>query len=230
MVKTHKRGPRSARKGELCPLQLRRTPLAELEHDVEELSIIVQYGDRMHLEVFDSCSHAQEDISAHGGFHSIGPLCGFMRLRRLRVSAEILIGKPSLSNRYFSTLRHEEVSLAAFYSPQQEKAFYEHLPKAIEVLIIVDCPNAMYGCIRRFLQSAHIPPRLKRIELAYTCPAPNNRHWPLAEMSEWMSDSDSEWCYRFPGESFATKKQLEDFALGRGLVLIQRIDENYNDF
>jgi hypothetical protein len=134
----------------------------------ERVSIIVRYRDPMDRMNYDACRDRDGYISAHGGFHTLGSLSGFRKLRCLRVSAQILIGNPSLNNRYFSTLSDDEISQAAVYTPPQEEAFYRHLPKAIEVLIIIDCPNAMYGCIKRFLQSAHVPPKPKRIELAYT--------------------------------------------------------------
>ena len=85
----------------------------------------------------------------------------------------------------------------------------------------------MYGCTKCFLQSSHIPPKLKQIELAYTYPAHDLRGGILDEMGLWMSGGNSEWCLNFPGETWATKKEIEDSAVGRGVVLLQMIDENY---
>ena len=204
----HRPSSRRSREVGLSLRHVRKMLLTDSEYSLEELSIVVRY------------------VSAQAGHAPLGSLSSLTKLRYIRASAHVLIGKPTLaSNSYLRT--PWEVAQEGFYSPLQEENFYDSLPNSIEALILIDCPNAMYGCIKRLLQSSHSLQRLKRIELGYTYPWPHQEDWRLGKMSEWLSGVNFDWCGMFPGENWATKKELEDLALQRGIVLVQKMDECY---
>jgi hypothetical protein len=199
---------------------LRRQLLSNIEDDVEELSVIIRPNKTISNVTLWSRPPTE-------GIYNINPISSFPKLRALKTSAQMVLGTPYAMWPSQSGLSFERTWQAAVYLPRQEQWFYENLPKRIESLIIVDCPNAIYGCIKYFLKSSHVPHNLKHIELAYTYPTLDKTGRTLAAMDHWMADGDSEWSPMFPGEEFATKQQLEDLARGNGITLIQRIDENY---
>jgi hypothetical protein len=145
------------------------------------------------------------------GSDSIGPLKGFKKLRHLEFSATMLMGNPLLLpgkglqiSYSCEFLPHSTQVCQHFtYTSEQEIAFYQHLPEAMEALIIL----AIYGCIRRFLESDYVPPRLKRVELTYLFPALGLGN-------------------PFPGEEQVIVNYLEDLAIQKGIALIQSVDQN----
>lgn len=209
----------------------RRQHLSPFEGDIEELSVII----RPRKSITNVCLPSRPfttPLEIDRLYPS--PVSSFPKLRVLTASANMLLGPPYAlwspqMSPLLSNLNFEEACQTAKYYIEQMTRFYKDLPKKIESLVIIDCPNAMYQCIWRLLESPRLPHNLKHIELAYTYPPLDKTGKSLAAMKEWMAGRDSIWEKRFPGAVFATKKRLEDLARTRGITLVQRIDEKYGE-
>ena len=210
------------READVNPAFVRTRLLSGLEQSVEELSIIIRLLDP---ELLSKWRITKDTRLSHCG---IGSLRDFTQLRVLKMTARILIGNPA-HDQYLANMSFEDMMLRYKYIPEQENSFYQGLPSRLEALHIIDCPNAVYGCIKRLLQTSFLPSTLKRIELTYTYPTRDREGRALAAMNKWLAGENAGWCLMFPGESFATKKYLESLASEKGITAIQRIDENYRD-
>ena len=210
------------READVNPVFVRSRLLSGLEDSIEELSIIIRLLDPKLLHNWHIMNRT--GLSHYG----IGSLRDFTKLKVLRMTARILIGNPA-HNQNLANLSSEDTQLRFKYIPEQENRFYQALPNGLETLNIIDCPNAVYGCIKRLLRTYFVPSTLKRIELAYTYPTHDSQGLVLAAMNKWLAGENEEWCFMFPGESYATKKYLESLASERGITVVQRMDENYRD-
>lgn len=225
----------SSREIDVDPMFFRKRLLNGLKRSLEKLTILVR---------LDNPRVPYRAVSMGRKKHShLGIACfkRFTKLRVLTMSARLLIGLPRLSLDWDP----EEMTIGP-YRHQHEEFFYRTLPENLQTLRIIDCPDAIYGFMRRFLQSSSVPSTLKRIELAYTYYIPGQMAHSrpdqgyyeqlvptvssrAADMEKWMAGEDSEWHPGFPGEEVVTKKELEDLASSRGIILTQYIDEDYRE-
>ncbi|KIM96726.1 hypothetical protein OIDMADRAFT_182915 [Oidiodendron maius Zn] len=217
VLDTWKSGSHMCREVDLTPRFIRARLLSGLEHSVEDLSVVARPN--------NSRLHFREETSQDANSYGIGSLGDYKKLKILTMSARILIGIPTVPAHLPWRSSFEDMMRGSDYTLEQEHRFYHGLPGKLEVLHIVDCPNAVYGCVKRFLQSSFIPPTLNRIEISYTHPRDDES--AVVAMSQWLNNKESRWCGKFSGEAFATKSHLQDLASKMGIVLIQRIDKDY---
>lgn len=100
------------------------------------------------------------------------------------------------------TLSH--VAQEALYSPEQEETCSCWLSQG-DIWMHKALP-----------QSFHVSPTLKPLDMAYAYPVHNLRDRILDEWDWGCPGENYEWCLKFSGESWATKKGIEDFSSRNG--------------
>lgn len=152
----------------------------------------------------------------------------FKQLRVLRASAYLVLGDPVLFRGGEMRIRSWEGkgTWSCRYDESQVAAFFRRLPSCVEILVLEDCERAVGGLVKDFLEvrlredaAGARRLRLRTIEIGYRYPKPSAL-WSIRMRDEDVVD-DEDW---------GDENELKDFAERMGIVLVQRVEDNYRRF